>query len=37
MLISNNDIQSINAAIIDLQKQIDEIRNILNSITGGTK
>lgn len=33
MLVNNNDVQSINAALIELQKQIQQIQNELKKIT----
>ena len=32
MLVNNNDVQSINAALIELQKQIQQIQNELKKI-----
>ena len=32
MLINNNDVQSINAAIIDLQNQIEKLQKQINNL-----
>ena len=32
MLVNNNDVQSINAALIELQKQIQQIQNELKEL-----
>ena len=33
MLVNNNDVQSINAALLELQKHIQQIQNELKKIT----